>query len=208
MENNDIIDIWYRIKKDIITKYNISCFIKLEKGNTKEIEASSFTLKIEKNLILSCYNNNFIFVILGEVCCIIPKLCAIRWKYFEAIVQRYNGSPDHPSIIDLTQMLIDSQCLQDLSYSYFHRDFLRFIYESKSYYLYMRETDIKAWKKFLTLLIPPENYWDSISNESSYSSFNWYPSSYRNHLFVPEAEAPPAPDENTNDNISNYDNTD
>ena len=69
--------------KKFINKYNIHVF-NLMNG----IETTIFVNENLK-LIFPVINQNFIFLIVGENCFIISKLCAIRWEYLKVLLKKH-----------------------------------------------------------------------------------------------------------------------
>tara|TARA_Y100000389_G_C17470062_1_gene529563 strand:+ start:8209 stop:8745 length:537 start_codon:yes stop_codon:yes gene_type:complete len=151
------------ISNNIIVKYNITLFTVC---NADKRDMNVYSPDIYN--VTLYYNNNYIFVIIGENCFIVPKLCALKWKYFEAIINRYSN--ENPVVIDITNLLIDSGALVKLSYTHFARDFCRFLSETRAKNLFLRPNDYEGWVIFLKLLIPPEGYWADSTHESV---FHW-----------------------------------
>jgi hypothetical protein len=111
----------------------------------------------------SVINKNFILVIIAEHCFVVPKLCALRWKYFEAIINRYSKDfkkINKAIIVDITNIVIDSELLNTVRFTKFGYTFLRFLYENNGYNMFIEKNESDAWKKFLDILIPPKNYWE------------------------------------------------
>ena len=111
----------------------------------------------------SVINKNFILVIIAEHCFVVPKLCALRWKYFEAIINRYTKNfkkINKAIIVDITNIVIDSELLNTIRFVKFGNTFLRFLYENNGYNMFIEKNESDAWKKFLDILIPPKNYWE------------------------------------------------
>ena len=95
----------------------------------------------------SVINRNFVLVIIAENCFVIPRLCALRWKYFEAIINRHNKKfkkVNGAIIIDITDMMIDSGVLETIRFVKFGNTFLRFLYENNGYNLFCEKEEIDA----------------------------------------------------------------
>ena len=86
---NNLVDLeyydkMYHIRKRLIIKHNISSFHLLDSlKNT--IYTNDITCETH---LVSCFNENYVFVIIGEQCMVVPKLCASRWGYLEAIINQ------------------------------------------------------------------------------------------------------------------------
>ena len=145
---------------EFIEKYNIYVF-HFNDGPTTKVFVNDKLLWFH---IKHMTNNNFVFLVIGENCVIIPTLCATRWNYFNAIITRRKSEFSDINgalIINITQMLIDSQILKKIRYAGLGWSLTRFLHERNAYNVYMESKEIKYWKSFLDLLIPPDDYWDS-----------------------------------------------
>ena len=147
-----------RLQK-FVKNYNLHVF-HLHEAVKQEIYVNSQYIYGLESVI----NRNFVLVIIAENCFVIPRLCALRWKYFEAIINRHNKKfkkVNGAIVIDITDMMIDSGVLETIRFVKFGNTFLRFLYENNGYNLFCEKEETDAWKKFLDLLIPPKDYWKS-----------------------------------------------
>tara|TARA_B100001093_G_scaffold513390_1_gene585227 strand:- start:956 stop:1588 length:633 start_codon:yes stop_codon:yes gene_type:complete len=155
---------WFHLTDNIIDKYNITAFYCLE-TTTNRISTSDHKLI---NNIMHIYNNHFLFIVIGENCLIIPKLAALKWGYFEAIINRYNqNNTDFPLVTNITNMVIDTNIFCNISYTRFPSDFLRLLYETNYVKMYWRNHEIDGWKPLINLLIPPSDFWSQHSESGS-----------------------------------------
>ena len=146
-----------QFRHKVIKKFNIFVIYFLDGPEPK-----IFVNTPEMCHMKSVLNSNFILIIVGEMCMVVPVLCAKRWKYFETIIERYqsnNVNINGALVIDITSLVIDSKILDDVKYSGFGYYFLRFLYENNGYNLFLERSDRNTWRKLLDLLIPPINYW-------------------------------------------------
>tara|TARA_B100000214_G_C23739060_1_gene522396 strand:- start:13 stop:600 length:588 start_codon:yes stop_codon:yes gene_type:complete len=182
---NNLVDLeyydkMYHIRKKLIIKHNISSFHLLDSlKNT--VYTNDITCETD---LVSCFNHNYVFIIIGEQCMVVPKLCASRWGYFEAIINRWNNNTTFPIIINITNVLLDSSILTSVSYKRLIKDILRCLYESRINRIYgLTKTDVEYYKPFLELLIPPKNYWESVTTHNGLGL--WTPPT---NLFIPPDE--------------------
>tara|TARA_B100000902_G_scaffold226247_1_gene214787 strand:+ start:1367 stop:1906 length:540 start_codon:yes stop_codon:yes gene_type:complete len=160
--------------KKFINKYNIHVF-NLMNG----IETTIFVNENLK-LIFPVINQNFIFLIVGENCFIISKLCAIRWEYLKVLLKKHCNSLESINgcfIVNLTNMVIDSGLLPNINYKYFARNLMTFLHENNGNNVYIGKIELIEWRKFLELLIPPKIYWKQlygfgIENEETVNTNN------------------------------------
>ena len=180
------------LNTEIIDKYHIHFFQSYE---TRSHKTFANSLHVER--LAHLCNPNFVFLILGECCLILPYLCAIRWKYLEKKINDYpvtmelmdigtndttdtetpvetSSVPVHPPeistsfgcpVINLTTMLLDSGILPNVRYTYLHSVILRFLYEDNAYHMYIDDSEIQAFRPFMDLLIPPDNYWTKTADQ-------------------------------------------
>lgn len=144
--------------KKFVKNYDIHVF-HLYEAHKHEIYVNSEYIYT----IGSVINKNFILVIIAEHCFVVPKLCALRWKYFEAIINRHSKDfkkINKAIIVDITDIVIDSELFNTIRFTRFGCTFLRFLYENNGYNLFIEKNESDAWKKFLDILIPPKNYWE------------------------------------------------
>jgi|TARA_B100000003_G_scaffold164811_1_gene151002 hypothetical protein len=182
---NNLVDLeyydkMYHIRKKLIIKHNISSFHLLD-----SLKNTVYTNDITcETHLVSCFNENYVFVIIGEQCMVLPKLCASRWGYLEAIINRWNDDITFPIIINITHLLLDSNILTEVSYKRLIKDILRCLYESRINRIYgLTKTDVEYYKPFLQLLIPPKNYWEPVTTNNGFGL--WTPST---HLFTPTTD--------------------
>ena len=171
----------YAIRMDIIKKYNISTFHLLE-----SLKNTIYTNETNcETSLLTFFNKNYVFIVIGEQCMIVPKLCAIRWGYFEAIIERWTECISHTQVIDITTLLIDSNILKDVSYKHYAKDILKCLYESRMCRIYCwSKKQSEYYKPLLDLLIPPKDYWEYSPPVSNYNFGFWNPATT---LFTPSA---------------------
>lgn len=143
---------------NIIKKHGIYCFHINDGPRTKIFSNTKDVEHLE-----SVLNSNFVLIVIGENCFVSPKLNAIRWGYFESIIERnmkefidINGA----LVIDITRIFKDSNVLDTIRYSSFCWNFLRLLFEDNAYNLYVEKRDIENLKPLLDLLIPPKNFWE------------------------------------------------
>ena len=145
---------------EFIEKYNIYTFY-FNDGPTTKLFVNDTSLCF---YIKHMTNKNFIFLVIGENCVIVSTLCAMRWSYLNAIITRRQSEFSDINgalIIDITQMLIDSQIIKNIRYAGLGSNLTRFLHERNAYNVYMESKEIRYWKPFLDLLIPPDEYWDT-----------------------------------------------
>ena len=137
--------------KKFVKNYDIHVF-HLYEAHKHEIYVNSEYIYT----IGSVINKNFILVIIAEHCFVVPKLCALRWKYFEAIINRHSKDfkkINKAIIVDITDIVIDNNFQNN---NVFNCNWN----ENNGYNLFIEKNESDAWKKFLDILIPPKNYWE------------------------------------------------
>lgn len=111
--------------------------------------------------VLTTLNEHFYYLLIAEHCFVVSKLCALRWDYLARFPQYENTT--HTSgvtMIDLTTMFYDSNILINISHSSFSYTFLKILHERNVKELFMKRDELNAWRPFVELLIPPQNYWN------------------------------------------------
>lgn len=150
----------------IIEDKNINAFYFFNGPKAKVF--SSELSRVVPSYVLTTLNKHFYYLLIAEHCFVVSKLCALRWNYLARITE-YETHVVHETgvtIIDLTMMFYDSNILYNINHSSFTYTFMKFLYEGNSKQLFMKREELDAWRPFIDLLIPPNNYWSHDFDET------------------------------------------
>ena len=147
--------------REFIEKYGIHVF-HMCRGS----KSSIYTDTDDIDRLLAIWNVNFFLIIIGENCFVIPKLCAIRWRYFLTSPKYSDDCPYGILHIDIGHILVDSGVLENINYYSFPETFIRMIQNNNVYNVLYNDREIEQWRVFMDLLIPPNNYWTNFDYET------------------------------------------
>ena len=146
-----------RKQRDFNNFIRKSCINTIFYGNSSSPLYNSLKGHQKTDTLMTVLNSHHCVVIIAERMFIIPKLSLYRWKYFQTS-SKYNSQYFYDvTCFDITKILIDSDSLSTLKYDSLDR-FGVFINNAHYDDMYSSKECLQM-KTFLSLLIPPHDFW-------------------------------------------------